>query len=65
MKDSLLMTRMYCSALHCGVELHLLGRHSEIRIKKLLVVCCSLFPLLRTQADWMHVLRHEMRPMLK
>ena len=29
MKDSLLMTHMYWSALHCIVELHLLGLHRE------------------------------------
>lgn len=29
MKDSLLTTRMYWSALHCGVELHLSGCHRK------------------------------------
>ena len=36
MKDSLLMTHMYWSTLHCVVELHLLGLHREKCTKKLL-----------------------------
>ena len=59
MKDALLMTRMYWSILHCVVELHLSEQHRDNHTKKLLVVCHSLLPLLRTQADWMHVLRHS------
>ena len=56
MKDSLLMTHMYWSALHCVVELHLSGCHREKRTKKV-VTCYSLLLLLKTRADWMHVLR--------
>ena len=52
MKDSLLMTHMYWSALHCVVELHLSGLHREKCTKKLLVVCYSFLMLLQTQADW-------------
>ena len=52
MKDSLLMTGIYWSALHCIVELYLSGLHREKCIKKLLVVCCSFLLLLWTQADW-------------
>ena len=36
MKDSLLMTHMYWSTLHCVVELHLLGLHKEKCSKTLL-----------------------------
>jgi len=50
MKDSLLTAHMYWSALHCVVELHLLGLHRENHTKKLLVLCCSFLLLLRTQA---------------
>ena len=49
MKDSLLTTHMYCSALHCIVKLHLLGLHGEKHAKKLLVVCCSFFPFPQTR----------------
>ena len=52
MKDSLLTTHMYWSALHCIVELHLSGLHREKCTKKLLVVCCSFLLLAQTQADW-------------
>jgi hypothetical protein len=52
MKESLLTTRMYRSTLHCVLELNLSGLHREKRTKKLLVMCCSSLPLLRTQADW-------------
>ena len=52
MKDSLLTTHMYWSALHCVVELHLSGLHREKCTKKLLVVCCSFLLLPRTWADW-------------
>jgi hypothetical protein len=48
MKDSLLTTHMYWSALHCVVGLHLLGLPREKHTKKLLVVCCSLLLLPRT-----------------
>ena len=34
MKDSLLTACMYSSALHCIVELHLLGLHTEKHTKK-------------------------------
>ena len=57
MKDTLLMIYMYWSVLHCGFELNLSGFYREKHTKNLLVVCCSLLPLPRTQADWMHVLR--------
>jgi hypothetical protein len=60
MKDSLLTTRMCWSALHCVVELHLLGCHREKPHQKLLVVCCSFLPLPRTWADWMHMLRQNL-----
>jgi hypothetical protein len=43
---------MYWSILHCVVELHLSGLHSEKCTKTLLVVYCSLLLLLWTQADW-------------
>jgi hypothetical protein len=59
MKDSLLPTLMYWSALHCIVELHLSGLHREKHTKnktkqnktkqnktKLLVVCCHFLLLL-------------------
>jgi hypothetical protein len=52
MKDSLLTTHMYWSALHCIVELHLSGLHRKKRTKNLLVVCCCFLLLPRTQADW-------------
>ena len=42
MKDSLLMTGMYWSALHCVVGLHLSRFHREKHIKKLLVMCLSV-----------------------
>ena len=50
--DSLLTTRMYWSALHCVVELHLSGLHRKKCTKKLLVVCCSFLLLPQTLADW-------------
>jgi hypothetical protein len=50
-KDSLLTTRMYWSALHCIVELHLSGLHREKCTKTLLVVCYSLLPLPGTAVD--------------
>jgi hypothetical protein len=37
-KDSLLTTHIYWSTLHCVVKLHLLGRHREKCIKKLLMM---------------------------
>ena len=45
MKDSLLTTHMYWSALHCVVELHLSGLHREKHTKKtpggvLVASCC-------------------------
>ena len=46
MKDSLLMSHMSWSALHCAVKLHLLGLHREKYTKKLLVECCSFLRLL-------------------
>jgi hypothetical protein len=49
MKDSLLVTCMYWSALHCLVELYLSGRHREKHTKKLLAVHCSFLPLPRTR----------------
>ena len=52
MKDSLLTTHMYLSALHCVVELHLLELHREKCTKKILVVCYSFLPLPWTQTDW-------------
>jgi hypothetical protein len=60
MKESLLTTHMYWSALHSVVELHLPGCHREKCAKKLLVVCCSFLPLLQTWADWMHMLRQDL-----
>jgi hypothetical protein len=48
MKDSLLMTHMYWSALHCVVELHLLGLHAEKCTRKLVMVCYSLLLFLQT-----------------
>ena len=48
MKNSLIMTGMYWSALHCIVELHLLRFHREKHTKKLLgcaAVSCCLFGL--------------------
>ena len=44
-KDTLLMTRMYWSSLHCIVELHLSGLHREKHTPKLLAVCCSFLLL--------------------
>jgi hypothetical protein len=49
MKDSLLMSCMYWSVLHCVVELRLSGLHREKRTQKLLVVCLSFLLLLRTR----------------
>ena len=63
MKHSLLATCMYRSALHCIVELDLLGLHRERSTKKLVMVCCSfcgirliaeLYQLIET-----HVLRQD------
>ena len=53
MKDSLLTTHMYWSALHCVAELHLSGLHREKHTKKLLSSGVPLFLLLLwTWADW-------------
>ena len=41
MRDSLLTTCMYWSALHSVVESYLLGFYREICTKNLLVICCS------------------------
>ena len=45
-KDSLLTTRMHWSALHCVVELHLLGLHREKCTKRLwyrvVASCCRM-----------------------
>jgi hypothetical protein len=43
---------LVCLTLHSWAA----GRHREKHTKNLLVVCCSLLLLPRTQADWMHVL---------
>lgn len=47
MKNSLLLTYMYWSALHCIVELHLLGLYREKHMEKLLVMC-----LLSPHSPW-------------
>lgn len=52
MKDSLVITQMHWSVLQCVVELHSLVLHRKNHTEKLLLVCCSLLPLLWTQADW-------------
>ena len=52
MKDSLLTILMYWSALHCIVELYLLGLLREKQAKKFLVVCLGFLLLLWTwQSD--------------
>ena len=53
MKDSLLRTHVYWSALCCVVELHLSELHREKRVNKLLVVCYNFLPLPQTPSDWL------------
>jgi hypothetical protein len=49
--DSFLTTRMYWSAWHHLIGLHLSGLPGEKRTKKPLVVCCSFLQLSQTWAD--------------
>jgi hypothetical protein len=53
MKESMLRTREYQFALHCVVELHLLGLHKEkITKKKTSGGVRGFLPLAWIQADW-------------
>jgi hypothetical protein len=52
MKDSLLTTQVYWSAIHCIAELHLSELHREKHTKRLLVQCCSFLLLQQTWAGW-------------
>ena len=55
MKDSLLTTHMYWSALHCVVELHLSGFHREKCTKKPAGGVLQLFAASKASGEVRHV----------
>ena len=52
MKESVLMTCMYWSALHAALSYICQDSIERNAPEKLLVVCCSFLLLLQTRADW-------------